>query len=87
MLAVFMYASGGFHSGVPVLMMTSIAGAGLVVFEAEPQLHPGLRALQNVVLLPHLGSATRETREAMGLRVIDNLVAFFDGRPPPDPVS
>ncbi len=72
---------------VAALQQRHIAGAGLDVFEAEPQLHPGLRALQNVVLLPHLGSATRETREAMGLRVIDNLVAFFDGRPPPDPVS
>lgn len=64
-----------------------LAGAGLDVFEAEPQIHPGLLALENVVLLPHLGSATRETREAMGMRVVDNLVAFFDGRRPPDQVS
>ncbi|WP_345793947.1 D-glycerate dehydrogenase [Thauera sp. JM12B12] len=64
-----------------------LAGAGLDVFEAEPQVHPGLLALENVVLLPHLGSATRETREAMGMRVVDNLVAFFDGRRPPDQVS
>jgi len=64
-----------------------LAGAGLDVFEAEPQIHPGLLALENVVLLPHLASATRETREAMGMRVVDNLVAFFDGRRPPDQVS
>ena len=64
-----------------------LAGAGLDVFEAEPQVRPGLLALENVVLLPHLGSATRETREAMGMRVVDNLVAFFDGRRPPDQVS
>ncbi|HAF56145.1 MAG TPA: D-glycerate dehydrogenase [Thauera sp.] len=64
-----------------------LAGAGLDVFEAEPQVHPGLLALENVVLLPHLGSATRETREAMGMRVVDNLIAFFDGRRPPDQVS
>ena len=64
-----------------------LAGAGLDVFEAEPQIHPGLLALENVVLLPHLGSATRETREAMGMRVVENLVAFFDGRRPPDQVS
>jgi len=64
----------------------SIAGAGLDVFEAEPAVHENLLACENAVLLPHLGSATRETREAMGFRVIDNLVAFFDGKQPPDRV-
>lgn len=61
-----------------------IAGAGLDVYEAEPKVHPGLLALDNVVLLPHLGSGTDATREAMGLRVLDNLKAFFGGKPPPD---
>ena len=72
---------------VDALQRGRIAGAGLDVYENEPQLHPGLLALENVVLLPHLGSATRETREAMGMRVVDNLVAFFDGKRPPDQVS
>lgn len=72
---------------VNALQQGRLAGAGLDVFEAEPHIHPGLLALENVVLLPHLGSATRETREAMGMRVVDNLVAFFDGRRPPDQVN
>ena len=72
---------------VDALLHGRIAGAGLDVYENEPQLHPGLLALDKVVLLPHLGSATRETREAMGMRVVDNLVAFFDGKRPPDQVS
>ena len=72
---------------VEALRQGRLAGAGLDVFEDEPRIHPGLLALENVVLLPHLGSATRETREAMGMRVVDNLVAFFDGRQPPDQVS
>ena len=72
---------------VDALQHGRLAGAGLDVFENEPQLHPGLLALENVVLLPHLGSATRETREAMGMRVVDNLVAFFAGKRPPDQVS
>lgn len=63
-----------------------IAGAGLDVYELEPQVHPELLQLENVVLLPHLGSATSETRIAMGMRVLDNLRAFFAGRPPPDQV-
>ena len=48
--------------------------------------HEALPAMENVVLLPHLGSATRETRVAMEMRVIRNLEAFFDGRTPPDKV-
>jgi lactate dehydrogenase-like 2-hydroxyacid dehydrogenase len=64
-----------------------IAGAGLDVYEREPELAAGLERLENAVLLPHLGSATLETRTAMGLRVADNLDAFFDGREPPDRVS
>ena len=64
-----------------------IAGAGLDVYEQEPVVHPGLLARENVVLLPHLGSATEETREAMGMRALDNLEAHFAGREPPDPVT
>lgn len=64
-----------------------IRGAGLDVFEAEPNVPEGLRALENVVLLPHLGSATEETRVAMGMKVVDNITAFFEGREPPDRVA
>ena len=61
-----------------------IAGAGLDVYEREPQVDERLLKLENVVLLPHLGSATAQTRTAMGLRVARNLDAFFDGEEPPD---
>ncbi|WP_077960006.1 2-hydroxyacid dehydrogenase [Ensifer adhaerens] len=64
-----------------------IRGAGLDVFEAEPDVPERLRTLENVVLLPHLGSATEETRVAMGMKVVDNVTAFFDGREPPDRVA
>jgi lactate dehydrogenase-like 2-hydroxyacid dehydrogenase len=64
-----------------------IAGAGLDVYEAEPAVPPALLAMENVVLLPHLGSATVETRIAMGHRAVDNLEAFFAGREPPDRVA
>ncbi|OWZ90326.1 D-glycerate dehydrogenase [Sinorhizobium sp. LM21] len=64
-----------------------IRGAGLDVFEAEPNVPERLRGLENVVLLPHLGSATEETRVAMGMKVVDNITAFFDGREPPDRVA
>ena len=63
-----------------------IAGAGLDVYEGEPQVNPDLLELENVVLLPHLGSASQETREAMGLRVATNLKAFFAGQTPLDKV-
>lgn len=63
-----------------------IAGAGLDVFEGEPALNPDLLGLENAVLLPHLGSATRETRDDMGFRVLDNLDAFFRGEAPADRV-
>ena len=64
-----------------------IGGAGLDVYEAEPRIEPTLFDLQNVVLLPHLGSATSRTRTAMGMRVAANLEAFFGGREPPDRVA
>ena len=65
-----------------------IAAAGLDVFNGEPDaIHPGYRQLDNVFLLPHIGSATRETRDAMGFRAIDNLVAIFNGKEPGDRVA
>ncbi len=64
-----------------------IAAAGLDVYEQEPNVHPGLLQLENVVLLPHLGSATVETRTAMGMRVVANLDAYFGGQPLRDPVA
>jgi lactate dehydrogenase-like 2-hydroxyacid dehydrogenase len=64
-----------------------LAGAGLDVYEEEPNVFPRLLALENVVLLPHLGSATVETRVAMGMRVAANLDAYFAGREPPDRVA
>lgn len=72
---------------VAALKERHIAAAGLDVYEEEPRVHPGLLSLENVVLLPHLGSATVETRTAMGMRVAANLDAFFDGRPLQDPVA
>lgn len=64
-----------------------IGGAGLDVYEFEPTVLPDLREFQNVVLLPHLGSATRETRNAMGERAIRNLSAVLSGEAPPDRVA
>jgi lactate dehydrogenase-like 2-hydroxyacid dehydrogenase len=72
---------------VDALQRGVIAGAGLDVYEGEPRVADALLAMENVVLLPHLGSATRETRLGMGLRVIENVAAFFDGKPPRDRVA
>lgn len=63
-----------------------IAGAALDVFEDEPAVHPGLLELENVVLVPHLGSATRETRTAMADLAVRNVVAVLTGQPPLTPV-
>lgn len=63
-----------------------IAGAGLDVYEGEPNIDPGFLELDNVALLPHLGSATEETRVAMGNRVLKNIAAFFAGEEPEDRV-
>jgi lactate dehydrogenase-like 2-hydroxyacid dehydrogenase len=66
----------------------TIAAAGLDVYNGEPDaIHPGYRELDNVFLLPHIGSATRETRQAMGYRAIANLVAIFNGEEPRDRVA
>ena len=72
---------------VDALRAGRIAGAGLDVYEAEPLVNPGLLVRENVVLLPHLGSATHESRDAMGLRALANLRAFFEGQDPPDRVA
>jgi len=64
----------------------AIAGAGLDVFEHEPAIDRRLLALQNVVLLPHMGSATVEARSATGTKVIANIRAWVDGHRPPDQV-
>jgi len=75
------------HALAQSLWFGTIAGAGLDVFEREPTVPDALLNADNLVLLPHLGSATRETREAMGFRVLENLTAFFDGREPQDRVA
>jgi lactate dehydrogenase-like 2-hydroxyacid dehydrogenase len=63
-----------------------IAGAALDVYEQEPRVPAALLGRENVVLLPHLGSATVATRTAMGMKVKANLDAFFSGQPVPDKV-
>ena len=69
---------------IEALQAGEIAGAGLDVFENEPSVSEGLLKMENVVLLPHLGSATQETRKAMGMRVVENVEAFFNGAIPRD---
>jgi glyoxylate reductase len=64
-----------------------IAGAGLDVYEEEPKVHPGLLKRDDVVLLPHLGSATRETRRAMARLALTNCAAVLRGERPPNPVN
>lgn len=64
----------------------ALGGAGLDVFEHEPAVHPALLGLSNVVLLPHLGSATIEARQDMGEKVIANIMTFANGHRPPDRV-
>jgi lactate dehydrogenase-like 2-hydroxyacid dehydrogenase len=66
---------------VEALQAGLLAGAGLDVYEREPQVTPALLTMENVVLFPHLGSATRETRVAMGLRALENVRLFFKGAP------
>ncbi|MEX0275980.1 MAG: 2-hydroxyacid dehydrogenase [Ruegeria sp.] len=63
-----------------------IAGAGLDVYEFEPSVPLALREMENVTLLPHLGTATEEVRTSMGHMALDNVAAFVDGRPLPNPV-
>ena len=73
---------------IAALQAGDIAAAGLDVYNGEPDsIHPGYRQLDNVFLLPHIGSATVETRDAMGYRAIDNLIAIFNGEEPGDRVA
>lgn len=72
---------------VRALKKKQIAGAGLDVFEHEPKLPPALKAMKNVVLTPHLGSAVMEIREQMANIVVDNIQALIDGRTPPNCVN
>jgi glyoxylate reductase len=72
---------------VTALQNGVIAGAGLDVFEREPDVHPGLLELENVVLVPHLGSATIETRTAMATLAAENVVSVLSGEPPLTPVT
>lgn len=72
---------------IKALKTGRLAAAGLDVFDGEPNLHPGYRTLDNTFLLPHLGSATIETRNAMGFCACENLEAFFEGRDLPNRVK
>ncbi len=72
---------------VEALEQREIAGAALDVFEREPEVHPGLMNRDDVVLIPHLGSATVETRNAMSLLAARNVVAVLGGQPPLTPVG
>ncbi len=72
---------------IAALKSGKLYAAGLDVFNNEPNINPSFRALTNTFLLPHIGSATRETRDAMGFRALDNLDAIFAGRAPRDRVA
>lgn len=72
---------------IDALQSGRIAGAGLDVYEFEPHVPPALMAMQNVTLLPHLGTACLEVRQAMGLMAVDNLIAHLDGKPLPNRVN
>ena len=72
---------------VAALQTGAIAGAGLDVYENEPIVPEALKALENVTLLPHLGTAALEVRETMGLMAVENLRAFFAGETPPNLVN
>lgn len=72
---------------IEALASNQLAAVGLDVFNNEPNIDPRYRTLPNAFLLPHLGSATRETRNAMGFRALDNLDDYFSGRPPRDRVA
>ena len=71
---------------VEALRSGSLAGVGLDVYEREPELHPGLGTLSQVLTLPHLGSATLSARTRMGLLCVENVLAVLEGKPAPNPV-
>ena len=89
--AVLVNTARGALVDEPALIAALVSGklfaAGLDVFQTEPGGNPQIAALPNVFLLPHIGSATEETRDAMGFRALDNLDAFFAGQPPGDRVA
>ncbi len=72
---------------IAALKSGKLTAAGLDVYNNEPDIHPEYRKLPNVFLMPHIGSATKETRVAMGFRALDNLDAVFAGREPRDRVA
>lgn len=72
---------------IAALKSGKLTAAGLDVYNGEPDIHPEYRQLTNVFLMPHIGSATKETRDAMGFRALDNLDAIFAGREPRDRVA
>lgn len=72
---------------IEALQSGKLYAAGLDVYNGEPDIDPRYRTQENTFLLPHIGSATRETRDAMGYRAIDNLDAIFSGREPSDRVA
>lgn len=71
---------------IAALRSGKLAAAGLDVFDGEPKVNPGYLDLENATLFPHIGSATKETRDAMGFVALDNLDAVFGGRTPPNRV-
>jgi lactate dehydrogenase-like 2-hydroxyacid dehydrogenase len=72
---------------IEALRSGKLYAAGLDVFNNEPDIRPEFRELANVFLMPHIGSATNETRDAMGFRALDNLDAYFAGKEPGDRVA
>jgi lactate dehydrogenase-like 2-hydroxyacid dehydrogenase len=72
---------------IAALKSGKLFAAGLDVYTGEPAINPGYRKIRNAFLLPHLGSATTETRVAMGMKAVDNLDAFFAGKPMPARVA
>ncbi len=72
---------------VAALESGKLTAAGLDVYPGEPDIHPGYRRLRNTFLLPHMGTSTVETRDAMGFRALDNLDAVFAAKTPPDALT
>lgn len=75
------------HALIDALQQGRIAGAGLDVYEFEPKVPVALMAMENVTLLPHLGTACLEVRENMGMMAVANLIAWADGKTPPNLVN
>jgi len=72
---------------IDALRSGKLAAAGLDVYQTEPGGNPALTELETIFMLPHIGSATFDTRNAMGFRALDNLDAFFAGKEPGDRVA